>query len=79
MSSWVDWENITLSEIDRERQIMYDITYMRNLKIYNKGIYIAKEKLTHRYRKQISGYQWGEEWGKGHDMGRGLRDTEYNV
>ena len=79
MSSWVDREDITLSEIDRERQIMYDITYMRNLKIYNKGTYIAKEKLTHRYRKQISCYQWGEERRKGHNMGRGLRDIKYNV
>ena len=58
---------------------MYDITYMRNLKKYNKGIYIAKEKLIHRYRKQISGYQWGEGRRKGPDMGRGLRETKYYV
>ena len=34
---------------------------------------IAKQ--THRYRKQTSGYQWGEEqvWGMG------LRDTNYYV
>ena len=32
-----------------------------------------------RYRKQTSGYQWGEGSGKGHNRGRGLRDTNYYV
>ena len=28
-------------------------------------IYIAKQKQTHRYREQTSGYQWGEGRGEG--------------
>ena len=30
-ATWMDLEIIILSESDRERQIPYDITYMRNL------------------------------------------------
>ena len=48
---------------DRERQILYDITYMWNLKKYNKLVNKTKKKQTHRYREQTSGYQWGR--GKG--------------
>ena len=41
----------------RQRQILYIITYMWNLK--NKGqIYIVKQKQTLWYRKQASGYSW---------------------
>ena len=25
-------------------------------------MYITKQKQTHRYREQTSGYQWGEGW-----------------
>ena len=50
---------------------MYVITYMWNLKIktseYNKE--------TDRYRKQTSGYHWGD--GSGEEQGRGLKDTNY--
>ena len=43
-----------------------------------KLLYIAKQKQTHRYREQTSGYQWGEGKGGGcQDKGRGLRDTNY--
>ena len=45
---------------ERERQIQYGITYMWNLKTYNKLVNITKKKQTHRYREQTSGYQWGE-------------------
>lgn len=46
----------------RERQIMYIITYMWKLK--NKGqIYIVKQKQTHWYRKQTSGYSWERDGG----------------
>ena len=34
---------------------------------------IAKQKQTHRYRKQTSGYQWGEGRGEGQDNGMGLK------
>ena len=30
-------------------------------------MYITKQKQTHRYRKQTSGYQWGKGRGKGKD------------
>ena len=32
---------------------------------YNELVDIAEKKLTHRYREQTSGYQWGEGGGKG--------------
>ena len=37
------------------------------------NIYIAKQKQTHRHRKQISGYQWGE--GKG-NIGGGDEEVQ---
>ena len=30
-ATWMDLENIILSKSDRERQILFDITYMLNL------------------------------------------------
>ena len=33
--------------------------------------YITKQKQIHRYRKQASGYQWGE--GKGEGQGYGFK------
>ena len=60
---------------DRERQTLYDITYIWNLK-YNKLVNITKKKHTHRYREQTSHYQWGEERGRD-SRARGLRDTNY--
>ena len=42
-------------------------------------MYIAKQKQTHRYRKQTSGYQWGEGRGEEQVKGMGLRDTNYYV
>ena len=40
---------------------------------------ITKQKQTHRYREQISGYRWGEGCGEGQDRGRGLRGTNNYV
>ena len=34
-------------------------------------MYIAKQKQTHRYRKEISGYQWGEVKAEGQQRGMG--------
>ena len=42
-------------------------------------MYITKQKQTHRYGKQTSGYQWGEGRGEGQARGRGLRDTNCYV
>ena len=36
---------------------------------------IIKQKQTHLFREQISGYQWGEGKGEGQDKGRRLGDT----
>ena len=44
---------------NRERQIIYDITYMWNLKITQMNLY-TKQKQTHRLRKQTSGNQRGK-------------------
>ena len=38
---------------------------------------ITKQKVTHRYREQTSGYQWEEGKGEGQYRGIGLRDTNY--
>ena len=40
---------------------------------------ITKKKQTHRYKKQISSYHWGEGSGEGQDKGRGLRGANYYV
>ena len=47
------------SKSDRERQILYDITYMWNLKNSPSKL-IYKMKQTHRHRKQTYGYQRGK-------------------
>ena len=49
----------------REIKILYDITYMWNLKKYNKLVNKTKKKQTQRYRERTSGYQWGEGRGEG--------------
>ena len=52
------------NESDKERQILYDITYMWNFKNNtNESIYCTKQKQTHRYRKQTFGYQGKERQG----------------
>ena len=40
---------------------------------------IAKQKMTHRYGKQTSGYQWGERRGRGQDWDMRLKDTNHYV
>ena len=40
---------------------------------------MRKQKQTHKYREQTSGYQWGEGSEEGQDRSRGLRDTNYYV
>ena len=60
-AAWMDLEGITLSEI-RQRKILYDITYMWNLKKYNKLVNKTnkQKKQTNRYREETSSYQLGE-------------------
>ena len=38
---------------DRERQILYNMTYMWNLKKFSKLMNRTKKKLTHRYREKV--------------------------
>ena len=60
-NTWMDLEVIILwkSKSEREGKILYDITYMWNLK-RNTNI---KHKQTHRHREQTSGCQRSEGWG----------------
>ena len=68
----MDSEDIMLSETsDTERQILYDITYMWNLKIRQTSKYNKKETL--RNRKEISGYQVGRGKGRGARQGSGIK------
>ena len=46
-----------LVEYTRERQILYDITYMWNLKHDSQMNLFTKHKQSHRHRKQTSGWQ----------------------
>ena len=57
----MDLEDIMLNKSDREKQILYDFTYMRNLK--NKWTKVKKQKQSYRYREQTGGVR-GER-GKG--------------
>ena len=52
---------IILSEEINQRQISYNITYMWNLKKPIQMNLFTKQKETHRYEKQIYGYQRGKE------------------
>ena len=62
------------SERERQRQTLYDITYMWNLKKYNKQVSKTKKKRDKRLREQTSGDEWGEVFRDG-----GLRGTNYYV
>ena len=42
-------------------------------------MHIPKQKQTHRYKEQKSGYQRGERNWDRQDRGMGLRDTSYYV
>ena len=54
VAMWMNLENIVLSEISQERQILHVITYMWNLE--SQWMYITKQKRTHTCREQASGY-----------------------
>ena len=57
----------------RERQLLWDITWMCNLKKYSsKPATQTKTRQTHRHREQTSGDQWGEGKGRGR-MGEGSK------
>ena len=62
---WMDLQGIKLSEYVRERQILLNITYMRNLKIYNTPMNIRKRnRLTDIDNKLVVTVERGKEGGK---------------
>ena len=72
----MDLEGTMVHEMsDRERQMLYDITYveaLNNNKLVNKT---KKKKQTHRYREQTNDYQWGrgERGGRRDNIGIGRK------
>ena len=73
-TTWMDLKGIMLSEVSQRKTSTSYHLYVESKK-YNKQMNITKQKQTHRYREQTSGYQWG----KGQDKGRGLRGISYYV
>ena len=67
-----------LSEISQRKtnSVCYHL-YVESRKI--KLMNITKKKQTHKYRKQTSGYWWGEGSWEGQDRGRGFRRKNYYV
>ena len=51
---------------ETSQRVLYDIAYTRDL---NKQIY--------RYRRQTSGYKWGDRSGEGQIRDMGLREADY--
>ena len=47
-ATWIDLEDIMLSEISQRKIILYNVTYMWNLKKYSKLVNKAKKKQTNR-------------------------------
>ena len=63
VATWMNQEIVTSSEV-RQRQILYDIPYMWNLKKWYKWSYLLKRNRL-RLPKQIYGYQREKVWGRG--------------
>ena len=62
-------EGIMLSETSQRNKILYDVTYLWNLKNCNKLVSQTKKKQTHRYREQTRGLPVGR--GEGQYRSRG--------
>ena len=52
VTTWMELEGTMLSEV-RGRQILYDITYMYNLKSNNKIVNLKKQKETHSIKNKL--------------------------
>ena len=74
-ATWMDLQNIIFHEVI-QRQILYDITYMWNLKIIQINLY-TKQKQMHRHTKHTYAYQRGEGRREGQTRSMGLTDTNY--
>ena len=64
--TWMDLEIITQSE-DRERQILYDVTYVKSKEMIGMHLF-TKQKQTPGHTKPIYGYKrrkgvWGNKLG----------------
>ena len=68
-----------LSEINQTKTntVWYHL-YVESKKIIQMNVY-AKQKQTHRHRKQTCGYQMGERKGEGQIRGMKLIDTNYHI
>ena len=78
-TTWLD-NNIMLTEISHTEKDKYSmISYLRNLKKYNKLVHLTKKKQSHRYREQNIGYEWGEGRWDGQYWGREVKVRNYYV
>ena len=77
----IDLEDMILNEISQTKEAKYCMLSLNvEPKIYKKLVNRGGEKKqTHRYKKQTSGYQWGEGSGEGQDWGRGLGSKDHYV
>ena len=68
------------SQAEKDKYCMISLT-CEILKKYNKLVDVTKKKQTHRNKKQISVYQWGEQRGEGQHGARGLKvqTTRYQI
>ena len=76
-ATWMDLEGIILSEISQIEKGKYCMISLVQCKTYNKVVKITEKQQTHRYREQMSGYQWGMGRGEGEHQCRRLRGTDY--
>ena len=61
-ATWRDLEDIMLSEISQRKTSSTVLYHLHVLpKKYIKVLHITEKKQNHRYREQISGFQWGVE------------------
>ena len=73
-STWINLKNIVFSG-----QVLYDITYMWNLKKTIKVNLYTNQKHTHSYKKQTNSYQ---REGRGRQRlitNMGLKDIDYYI
>ena len=76
-AKWMILEDIMLSEINQTEKVSYHL-YIEYEK-QNQLVNITKKKQARVYRKQTSGYQWGEGRREGQDWNSRLRVTNYCV
>ena len=73
-TTWMDLESIMFSEMRQRKTNTGCFHLYVESKKENKQMNLTKKKQIHTYRKQTSGYQWGEGRREGQDRGMELRD-----